>query len=333
MNYPDSKHRTYRKLGHRKLVSRRKFKGGTQPTMASNFDAVKNVALSAATNIVADGIYSVADSLGIDPNKPASETVAQVGNSMENVVNALNSPEGEKLKENASKLLSESIDIAKPSIEKVENILKDGITKLSETGASALVTAANEFPPVFLVSEASKLATAGVQAGKVGADLITTIATAKKQLEPQMNEASTLYGQLKSLSQNINNGVSGAITMAKTYNDNYGDNIVNTQEQYQDQNQDQDQDQYQNQNQNQNQTQEQYQEQTQNQTQEQYQDQQMNTIIQQGGANNALKKYNKQAKLIGGRIKQSQLDFFTSHVKSSKIVQSRPKRRSKRRKL
>ena len=324
MNYPDSKHRTYRKLGHRKLVSRRKFKGGTQPTMASNFDAVKNVALSAATNIVADGIYSVADSLGIDPNKPASETVAQVGNSMENVVNALNSPEGEKLKENASKLLSESIDIVKPSI---ENILKDGITKLSETGASALVTAANEFPPVFLVSEASKLATAGVQAGKVGADLITTIATAKKQLEPQMNEASTLYGQLKSLSQNINNGVSGAITMAKTYNDNYGDNIVNTQEQYQDQNQNQDQsqDQYQNQNQNQNQTQEQYQ--TQN------QDQQMNTIIQQGGANNALKKYNKQAKLIGGRIKQSQLDFFTSHVKSSKIVQSRPKRRSKRRKL
>ena len=327
MNYPDSKHRTYRKLGHRKLVSRRKFKGGTQPTMASNFDAVKNVALSAATNIVADGIYSVADSLGIDPNKPASETVAQVGNSMENVVNALNSPEGEKLKENASKLLSESIDIAKPSIEKVENILKDGITKLSETGASALVTAANEFPPVFLVSEASKLATAGVQAGKVGADLITTIATAKKQLEPQMNEASTLYGQLKSLSQNINNGVSGAITMAKTYNDNYGDNIVNTQEQYQDQSQNQYQNQYQNQNQNQ--TQEQYQ----NQNQTQNQDQQMNTIIQQGGANNALKKYNKQAKLIGGRIKQSQLDFFTSHVKSSKIVQSCPKRRSKRRKL
>jgi Mor family transcriptional regulator len=303
MNYPDSKHRTYRKLGHRKLVSRRKFKGGTQPTMASNFDAVKNVALSAATNIVADGIYSVADSLGIDPNKPASETVAQVGNSMENVVNALNSQEGEKLKENASKLLSESIDIVKPSIEKAEDILKDGITKLSETGASAVVAAINEFPPIFLATEASKLGTAVVQAGKVGADLITTGATGLKQLEPPMNNASSLYGQLERLSQNVNNGVSAAITMAETYNNKYGDNIVKRELE------------------------------TLHPDQEQEQETQMNHIIQQGGANNALKNYSKQAKLIGGRIKQSQLDFFTSHVKSSKIVKSRPKRRSKRRKL
>lgn len=317
MNYQDSKNRTYRqgrKLGHRKLVSRRKFKGGNiaeeekLPTLTSNLSAAKNVAVSLATNLVADGIYSVADSLGIDPNKPASETVAQVGNSMENVVNALNSPEGEKLKENASKLLSESIDIAKPSIEKAEDILKDGITKLSETGASAVVTAINEFPPIFLATEASKLGTAVVQAGKVGADLITTSATGLKQLEPPMNKASSLYGQLERLSQNINNGVSGAITMAETYNNTYGDNIVKRELE-----------------------QEQNQEQTQEQEQEQ--ETQMNHIIQQGGANNALKNYSKQAKLIGGRIKQSQLDFFTSHVKSSKIVKSRPKRRSKRCKL
>ena len=316
MNYQDSKNRTYRqgrKLGHRKLVSRRKFKGGNiaeeekLPTLTSNLSAAKNVAVSLATNLVADGIYSVADSLGIDPNKPASETVAQVGNSMENVVNALNSPEGEKLKENASKLLSESIDIAKPSIEKAEDILKDGITKLSETGASAVVAAINEFPPIFLATEASKLGTAVVQAGKVGADLITTGATGLKQLEPPMNKASSLYGQLERLSQNVNNGVSGAITMAETYNNKYGDNIVKRELETLHPDQEQE--------------------------QEQEQETQMNHIIQQGGANNALKNYSKQAKLIGGRIKQSQLDFFTSHVKSSKIVKSRPKRRSKRRKL
>ena len=96
--------------------------------------------------------------------------------------------------------------------------------------------------------------------------------------------------------------------MAETYNNKYGDNIVKRELE-----------------------QEQNQEQTQEQEQEQ--ETQMNHIIQQGGANNALKNYSKQAKLIGGRIKQSQLDFFTSHVKSSKIVKSHPKRRSKRRKL
>lgn len=279
-----------------KRMSRKLLKGG-EPTLASNLADAKNVATSLANNIVADGIYSVADRLGIDPKKPASETVAQVSNSMKNVVDVLNSPEGEKLKENASELLSESIDIVKPSIEKVENILEDGVTKLTKTGTSAAVTLFNELPPIFALTEASKLGTAVVQAGKVGADLLTTGATAYKELEPQRNKASSLYGQLERLSQNINNGVSGAINTVKSYNNKYGDHIVNR-------------------------------------DQEQNQDQQMNNIIQQGGANNVLKKYRQQAKLIGGRIKQSQLDFFTSHVKSSKIVKSRrPKRRTKRNKL
>lgn len=282
-----------------KRMSRKLLKGG-EPTLASNLADAKNVATSLANNIVADGIYSVADRLGIDPKKPASETVAQVSNSMKNVVDVLNSPEGEKLKENASELLSESIDIVKPSIEKVENILEDGVTKLTKTGTSAAVTLFNELPPIFALTEASKLGTAVVQAGKVGADLLTTGATAYKELEPQRNKASSLYGQLERLSQNINNGVSGAINTVKSYNNKYGDHIVNR---------DQDQP-------------------------DQDQEKQMNDIIQGGGANNVLKKYRQQAKLIGGRIKQSQLDFFTSHVKSSKIVKSRrPKRRTKRNKL
>jgi hypothetical protein len=282
-----------------KRMSRKLLKGG-EPTLASNLADAKNVATSLANNIVADGIYSVADRLGIDPKKPASETVAQVGNSMENVVNALNSPEGEKLKENASELLSESIDIVKPSIEKVENILEDGVTKLTKTGTSAAVTLFNELPPIFALTEASKLGTAVVQAGTAVADLITTGATAKKQLEPQRNEAYSLIQELARLSRNINNGVSGAINTVKSYNNEYRDNIVKRELD----------------------------------KPNQEQEQQMNDIIQGGGANNVLKKYRQQAKLIGGRIKQSQLDFFTSHVKSSKIVKSRrPKRRTKRHSL
>jgi hypothetical protein len=58
-------------------------------------------------------------------------------------------------------------------------------------------------------------------------------------------------------------------------------------------------------------------------------------IITGGGKShhNLLKNYSKQAKMIGGRINQSQLEFFTGHTKSSKIIPSHRRRQTKRNKV
>lgn len=53
--------------------------------------------------------------------------------------------------------------------------------------------------------------------------------------------------------------------------------------------------------------------------------------MQVGGAANELKKYKKEASMIGGRIRSSQLDFLAPHVKSSQIIQH--SRKNKRRNL
>jgi hypothetical protein len=299
-NQPYLKRRTQkygrRSRNRRSNRSRKLMRGGAGddivPTFSSNMAAAKNVAMAAATNVIADGIYSVANKLGIDPKKPAEQTIHEVGNSMQKLVAVLKSPEGEQLKQNASEVLLEGVEVAEPSINKMKEIAKEAIVDLTKTGTSAGVAALNELPPVFLVNEASKLGTAAVQAGKAVADLTTTGATAYKDMEPQINKGSSIIGQLYSM---VNNGASDLIHTANNAVTNMGENLEEKQEELHTQEED---------------------------------------LLRGGGrtSHNILKNYSKQAKMIGGRIQKSQLDFFTGHTKSSKIIQSHRRKQTKRNK-
>jgi hypothetical protein len=259
------------------------------PTLGENIEDVGNLAVSAVTNVAADGINNVAESLGIDPHKAASETIKEIGDKIENVVNVLKSPQGEKIKEEASELISESIDILKPSIEKGQQILEDGIKKLANTGTGIVMTALNEIPPIFLINEASKFATAATQAGETVAELTTTGAEALEKVENQKNKATSLWNNFKgiinNISNNVNEGVSGIVKSAQNEVNKYGQNVIK--ERFPT-------------------------------TLSTNSLSKISPSIQKAGG--TLKNYRKQSRMIGGRIFKAQNDFLKPTINRSHIL-------------
>lgn len=280
------------------------------PTVIENLKDIGNLGVSLATNIVADGINSTAKSLNIDPNKSASETVYEISKSAEKIVDVLNSPEGEQLKKEASKVLAESIDIAKPSIEKGEEIVVDGMKKLADTGTSIVMTALNELPPIFLVNELSKFGTAAAQAGETVAELTKTGAEAVESLQEQKKKAESLWGRATDLFNNtseyMNTEAKKVIDKAQEGINKYGENIVkegiknfpkapemsvNPKISLNDN---------------------------------------ISPLVQAAGG--SLKKYKSEAKMIGGRILHSQSEFLNGYLFSSQnLKQYEGKGETKRR--
>ena len=163
------------------------------PTLMSNLEDSGNLLMSETSNLAAKGIQSTAEAFGLDPNISVQDNINEMGDKMENISAALDSPEGEKLKAETGKLLADSLEVLEPSIKKAEDIAEKSIGKLAETGTSILVTAANELPPIFFINELSKFGTAAAQAGEAVAELTTTGTQAIESLEEQKRKASSLW--------------------------------------------------------------------------------------------------------------------------------------------
>ena len=193
------------------------------PSLMSNLKDAGQLAMSEASNLAAKGIQQVGESIGIDPNISIQDNMNEIGDQIRNVNAALNSPQGEKLKQEASELLENSIDILKPSIEKAENIAKDGLVKLGETGTSMAVAAANALPPILAITEGAKAITAAAQAGETIAELTTTGTEAIENLKDQYGEAESILGRIKGLA---NNYVSDGLAVAQERVNKEGQNIT-----------------------------------------------------------------------------------------------------------
>ena len=112
-------------------------------------EKIANLVVSAIANVVANYIQSIGKEYGIDPNKPASETIKELSNYTTKIKDALNSPEGQILKKEIGELIADNFDVIKPSIEEAEEILLEGINKVSNTINGIIATAVNELPPIF----------------------------------------------------------------------------------------------------------------------------------------------------------------------------------------
>jgi hypothetical protein len=247
------------------------------PTMRGNLEDAGNLVVSALTNVIAGEINTLAKGAGIDPNKPADETIKDVSSIIGNVVDALNTPEGEKLKKNLSELLKESLEILEPSIKEAMKIGEEGATELTKTLTSMIMLALNEFPPILAANEISKALTATAQAEKTVAELATTGAEATQNLLVQKEKAETLWGDFKIL---FNNVISRAIGAAQKQVDDYGQAVEKRSMSI---------------------------------------PEVTNNVLQSGGG--SLKKYQREAKMIGGRVFQSQSEFLSPYVNRSQILQ------------
>ena len=99
------------------------------PTLMSNLKAAGQLGVSVASQLAAKGIQKVGESIGIDPNISIQDNMNEIGDKIGHVNDALNSRQGEELKQEASKLLETSIKILEPSIKKAVSIGNELIQK------------------------------------------------------------------------------------------------------------------------------------------------------------------------------------------------------------
>ena len=270
------------------------------PTVMYNVKNAGQLAVSALSNVAAEGLQSAAEAIGVDPNQSIESNIKQMGDKVEDINNALNSPEGEKLKEETGELLADSLKVLEPSIKNAENIAKRSLIKLGDTGTGILVTAMNAIPPIFLINEMSKFGTAAAQAGEAVAELTTTGTQAIENLEAQKRKASSLWEKgttlFNNFSTNINKNVADRIASAQDSVDKKGKDIIEA-------------------------------------NIPKVEIPQMTSDVATDGS---FKKIQNEAKMIGGRARRSQLDFLAPHVNRSQILRQyggkwQTKRRNKNR--
>ena len=265
------------------------------PTLQENLSNAGEVISDFGNTVAAAGIKSidnvkneVLEDLGVDATGTVEEQVKEginnLGNIFENVNKELDTPEGKKLQENIGELASDAVNILKNPANKAAEIAGEGLEKLSESGAKAVVTAANVFPPINALNEVSILVKAGEEAATTAAKLTTVGADALDKLGKKKEEALSVFNTASNM---VNRAIQQGINTAKSGVDSLKNNVIKNSLKA---------------------------------NISKANNPKMNTI-QSGGR--LLKNYNKTAKLIGGRVLASQLEFLSPYVNSSHKIQSR----------
>jgi hypothetical protein len=192
----------------------------------SNMEKMENLVVSAIAAVVANSIQSIGTHIGVDPNKPASESVKELNDTMTKIVDALNTPEGENLKREIGVLIADSFDIIKPSIDEGEQIFIDGIKKVSKTVKEIIGIAINEIPPIFALTEFSKFTTAASQTGESFAKLTTTGINLFNNLQENKDKGIVLWQKITNLLGNIARGVNNNVDKMITLGQDKIDNLV-----------------------------------------------------------------------------------------------------------
>ncbi len=243
------------------------------PTFMSNLTALKDLAGSAASNYVAKGIQNAAEAVGIDPNKTMDINMGNLKNNLQNINRVLNSPEGEQLKEEAKKILADSVEIVKPSVKEIidegNELIKKEIPIIGNMANEAVLMIPGAGQVIGAVEEVGNVAQASEAAIEGVSNLTSTGTDAINNLKEQKKKTETLLGNFKdtlnNISSEVNKTVSSGINAAQQHVNKEGININS----------------------------------------------QMKNMVPQS---DPMKYMQKNAKMIGGRIRQSQLDFLEPYI-------------------
>lgn len=156
------------------------------PSLSNNVEAIENLTASIIANIAKRILNKFASVFGVDPSKTPQQNIAELKQKFSNINAALQTPEGQQLKQEMSQLLVESLEILKPSIEKGEIIASEGIQKITRTIYNMIIELLSAFPPATALFEISQLAAAGAQTGATIAKLTTTGTEAYNELNTKV---------------------------------------------------------------------------------------------------------------------------------------------------
>ena len=266
------------------------------PTVMSNLAATSNLAVSAASDVVADGIQKVGESIGLDINKSAEENIGDMKENLDKVVETLKSEEGQELLQDFGELGKESVKVLEPAFDQAvtetNQLIKKQIPILGDM-ANKLVLEIPVVGQVAAIAEEGMDVVQALENATESAANLTTVGTdTLGKLQEEKNKATTLWGKFTGLMGNVttgvNKGVAGVINTAQKHVDDYGKNVIKRNN--------------------------------------------PNLPVE----NTSMSQLQQEAKMIGGRARRSHLYFLAPHVHRSQILRQyggkwQTKRRNKNR--
>jgi hypothetical protein len=211
------------------------------PSTLDNVKKVFDIGLQIGDNVAALGLEkledvteNVSESLGIDPNKSVTQEVSRIGDKVEEIQNALDTPEGKKALQNASNLLSDiSEDVIAPAVEKGMSQILDHSEPIITKGQNALLNIVSA-SPIGPVLDLSMLASNSLGVVENTVSMVNDVTgTAKETVEQIKDKEDDIKGVWSNImnviqqgTSNINSGVSNGLNNIQNRVNNYGREIV-----------------------------------------------------------------------------------------------------------
>jgi hypothetical protein len=211
------------------------------PGVKDNVKKALDIGLQLGDNVAAlglekleDGVKNFSESIGIDTNKSVKQEITKIGKKAEEIQQALNTPEGRKAVQSATKLLSDiSEDIIAPAVETGVSQVIDHSGPIITKGQNALfdIVSASPFGPLFDIPKLGSDVLGVVEnTAAMASDISETAEETLGKVKDKENEIKSVWSNLENVvtksTGNMNSGLSSGLTNIKNRVDNYGKEIV-----------------------------------------------------------------------------------------------------------
>jgi hypothetical protein len=268
------------------------------PSTLDNLEKGIDIGVQLGNNIAAsglqylqDGVENVAESIGIDPKASVEKEVEKLADKSDEIVKAFSSPKGQRALKNLGSAAAEfSKEVIAPGLEEVSESVIDNSGQLTNKVINAGIDAAAAIPLIAPLIELPKLvsdtASIAENLASMAADVSDKL---KKTVETGKENSKKIQGawsDFQSVIEHGNKAVSDTLDSVQKSVDNYGKNIAKDS--------------------------------LASAQKKMSMPEIPNGIQREGGS---IKKYHREAIMIGGRVNKSQIEFLSPYVNRSQILQ------------
>lgn len=170
------------------------------------FEKYLSIGTQAFTNVTESGTNNLAKFLGVDPNKPLSDSLDVISNDFEKntgqILKAFDSPKAKKSLDNIQILTKKFIETSKPAIDKSADILKDVIEKESVAFSNAGLNAIGVIPVLGEVIEGARVLGNVMDVGNKAINATNEVISTVSDVAPKLSEdAAAITSNVSDLSK------------------------------------------------------------------------------------------------------------------------------------
>jgi|688.fasta_scaffold176774_2 hypothetical protein len=267
------------------------------PSTLDNVKKSVDIGLQLGNNLTAsgleylqDGVEDVAESIGIDPNASVEEEVGKIADKSEEIVKAFSSPEGQRALKNLGSAAAEfSKEVIGPASQEIVSSIVDNSGPIANKGVRAVLDGLGATPFGPLIEAPRFIAdVAGIvqDSTAMAADVLDISKDAIDKGKENSEKVQSAWSDVQSVIEHGNKAVSDTLDSVQKSVDNYGKNIAKD---------------------------------SLASAQKKMSMPEIPNGIQRAGG--SIKKYHREAIMIGGRVNKSQIEFLSPYVNRSQILQ------------